>query len=690
MPLSIGTKKLIPAPLVGIQKQMIFTQDGMLLNSNYRITMNGTLIPNRGSPTSKEFYDGIGDPLDESFTTDEDRFNSILAKQELLKELLASTGYYITYSPPGNDPIVFYPSLDSLSFQQGTWVVKCDYQAELSAPSINRDRTPSDDLVYTSGTNYLNLTSVSDNYQIREKEDGTEILDVTRTISATAAFRYNNPSGNLEAWKNARTWVLSRKNTLSFNSGFIDVATGLVLTTGMVYNVVEEESIDQLAGQFSLSQHFIFHRQNYIETRTINRSLQPNRINDNGPSIENITINGSILGLDANNLSANKIANASGYWDTIRPTLGSYVGAYGSGTITTLDIDPIVGTIGYSMQFVNQTGSLYRHNYDVNYNLSNDLPNISINGTIEGITLNDYYWNTAGNPDKFANALTGWAAVSGNLKSLIFAHPELTPTGSLFSNYPTSKSISFNQANGVITYNFTYPYTSGALLSYQNSYTINLNTDNAPVNVANAGLICGGTIDGQIIGLSVNNSADDKMNNARTGWAAIKTNLYTLVNNEYSLLGANTPVLNSGFVRRTLGLDTRQGVISYSAAFANTPSPSSTQVAVEDITVEDVNASDVFAVQIIPGRLSGPIIQNIATSTERRRTINISLTMYPKSLSPYYWLYSDKSTPGGIASGIMATLVPAGTRLVDFYIAGDSENWNPKAGLYTRSVNIVY
>lgn len=136
-------------------------------------------------------------------------------------------------------------------------------------------------------------------------------------------------------------------------------------------------------------------------------------------------------------------------------------------------------------------------------------------------------------------------------------------------------------------------------------------------------------------------------------------------------------------------MDERNGSISYTASFNNFPPNSHPLVAVEDVSVEDVNPQDIHAIQIIPGRSIGPIIQNIGTISERRRNINISLTLYPSG-SPWYFTYSNKSLPATIASGIVTGLLPPGIRASGWWIAGDTENWNWRNGFYTRSLSIVY
>lgn len=690
MPLVIGNKKLIPAPLVNLRKQMTFTQDGRPLNTVYQITLDGTLLPNRGSPTSQGWFSEVGEPDRESFTSDADRHNSILRKQEWLKEGLSATGYKLSWSAPGTDPIECYPRLIDISFAPGTWVIQCPYQVTLEAPYINRSNTTDDEILYVSGTENLNLVSINDDYQIQEREDGQSILEVSRTISATAALDYT-ASGNVEPWERAKTWVHYRKNSVPFGSGQFFVNTTGTLLSGTAYNFVENESINKLGGQYSLSQKFTFNNQNYIHTQQINRVFEPNKLGDNGPSIERISVNGEITGLDPYNIPANKLINASGYYNTLISTLAAVVNANGEPSNKNVTFDINNGVVRYDITYINNSGIYYKHNYDVNYIIGNDFPTVTIQGTIEGYTPDDFYSGSGPNYTKFDNAISGWTVVSGTLKTLAFAHAELLPTGSLYSNNPISQTIGFNEPNGTISYSLTYPYTSGASVNYQHLFNINFSTQNGGVSSTTAGLLVDATIDGQIIGTQIGTNPLSRLDNAKAGWDILRNTLYTLVNTEYSLIGnTNIAPLHSGFVRRTVTSDQQRGQVSYSASFNNLPRPSSTLVAIEDITVEDTNPTDVNAIHIIPGRVSGPIIQNIATTTERRRSINVALTMLPKNSSPYYWNYSDLPTISSISSGLVTSVLPTGNRTVNWWILGDTENWQYKNGFYTRNVNIVF
>ena len=690
MPLEIGDKKLIPAPLVTIQRAMSFAPDGRPLNNTYNVTLQGTLLPNRGSPLSYGWHTGIGDPDNEAFTTDTDKFNSLLLKQEFLRDALAATGYKIAYSAPGFEAVEFYPRFNSINFTPGIWVIKSDYEVSLETSEIQKVNTTSDVISLGSGLAGLNLTAISDDYSIKEKDDGTEILEVSRNISATAAFKFG-ASGNREPWENARTWVLGRKRDVPFGTGYINVIspTGLVYASGTSYNLIEEETINQFGGQYSLNQRYIFHYRNYIETRTVSKTYDPNKGGAGGPDVVRIAVNGNIIGLDPNNIPANKLANASGYWITATGLIGPSVGAIGRPINTEVQLDLQNGTIEYSLNFINNSGIYYSHTYDVSYQTGQDNPSVVINGTIEGYTPDDYYSGSTANYTKFDNAATGWAAVSPTLKTLAFAYPNITPSGNLFGDYPLTKSVSFNKANGSITYTYNYAFTSGLTSKFQHAYTIDLETANATPSTNYAGLLCNVTVNGAITGFEDTGSSS-KLENARLGWNTVHSTLYTLANAEYSLLGTNKPALGSGFLKKNIGIDTKAGVVTYSVGFANNRPTSSSGVAVEDVQVEDVNPSDIAVVQYIPGRSSGPILQNIATTTERRRNVTILLTLYPKSTTPFYYDYNDKSIPATIASGILANYVPAGIRGSGYFFTGDSENWSWLTGFYTRTINILY
>lgn len=699
MPLLIGEKKLIPAPLVNINKQMVLNDDGSPLSQVYRIVAQGTLLPNKGSPTSLGFYIGEGEPSDESFTTDDEKFNAITSKQEYLKELVACTGNRVVYGAAGYQPIEFYPLPGNVSFEPGPWVILSNYSIEWEAPFINKSETSDDEKAYVSGTYGLGLRSVADDYSIREKDDGSRILEITRTTSATARTNYYASGIMLgsgisvaESWRNAQFWVTNRINNVPFASGLSSQFN--ISPTGTSYNYVREETINQFAGSYSLSQRYIYHTGNSFDNRTVTRSITRNKSGNGGPTVTVITVNGTITGLSpTGNSPSGKYANALAYWQSISGGLGVVVGAYGYDSNTTTTEDQINGTLGYNVVFINNSGTTYKHDYNVTYTLPDDnYATATINGTIEGIT-NDDFWNSASGQNKFNYAVSGWGALSGSLRTLTLAYLNQFDFAGDYDVTPQTTTVNFDKPNGIVNYSQTFHYTLNGDEVYNHTYNINFETSNAPPDIVTTnqgGLLVTATIDGVIKGL-MGIDPTTRIVNAKTGWDAVQGTLLGIVNAEYGLIGANKPALASGYVRRTVSDNPQAGIITYNCVFNNYPRPSSTQVAVQEVQISDNYPHDIFAVHIIPGRSQGPIKQNIGTVNESTKTINIALTMYPKGSLPYYWLESDKSTPAGIASGVIGSIVSSiGTRGTNYFLSSDNDQWDARNGFYTRTMTIVY
>lgn len=701
MPIVINGKKLIPAPFVTINKSTVFTDDGSALNSVYNITFEGTLLPNKGSPTSKGFYEDAGEPPTENFTSDTDRFRSLTRKQEYLKELLSQTGYKVSYYPAGQEPIEFYPRLISLDFSPGSWVIRSDYKANFEAPFVNRYNSVEDQLTFISGTRNLNLQSVSDGYSITESEDGRKVIQIKRTTAAQAKVAFDNPTGSLnrEPWLNAKEWVTRRVTDAPFTTGM-----SVVIPTGAsLFNKFQDETIDQFAGRYQLSTTYTYNVTSYIDERTVTRTNLSNLVDNLAPDITNIEVRGRIRGLAADNTPSGKLAAAYSYWNSIASGIGAIVGANGKYTQRQVVEDQVNGALDYSLSFTNNdSGNKYSHNYTVNYTLpSEGFPSVTIEGKIEGLTPDTHSLSFTPVPSstKIGYAITGWTVIEPQLKSLAFAYSNLTGSSSSFYDFPSNKTVNFDRPNGVISYAYTYGYSNvnNSAQPFTHDFTIEFSTDNGPATgptAANykAGLLVTATINGTVgaaytsTGFIINTSG--RYENAVSGWNSIKHTLFNLVNSQYQLIGDTTPPLSSGVVRRTVSMNRINGNISYSASYNNLAPASAAGVAVQDMSVEDTYGGDLHAIQLIPGRSVGPIIQNIASRNENRRNINITITMYPNAGG--WYTYSDKNTPWTVSSGMMASVVPPGTRKVDWFIASDTDNWQWRNGLYTRNITIVY
>lgn len=688
--LFIDTKRLIPAPFVNFNKEIYFSDDGQPIGNTFKITLQGTLLPNKGSPFSTGWYTGTSYPSDQAFTTDDDRFNSLLAKQELLRETLSKPGFKLTWQPVGQAPIDCYPILRSLNFTPAQWVIRTDYSAELEAGSINRSGTQTLDSDFALDASGYFLSRAADNFQIRQRENNPDVYEISRSISATSPHTYIT-SGYVGSgsWLNAKAWVDNRISGYGIEANHFGLPTG-VGATGL-YNFFTDESIDKLGGTYSISQRYIYHNQNYSETRSVSKSTEYKLNDDNGPVIDKITVNGNIQGFDVNNSISGKLAAANAAFAIIATGLATYVGAYGNPISQNVNQNVNDGAVDYSLQFINNSGSFYTNVYDVNFALSDSSnPSVTIGGTIVGLTSDGFY-NTASG--RFAYATSGWNIIEPTLKSLAFAYcPSIfgiAGYSSNFGSFPINKTVSFNKSQGTITYSYTFGYLdSKSTDNYINQYSVEFNTDHLS-SLSNNGAKLSATVNGSVIGIG-SGVISTKVNNAISGWSSVKTSLGTMVSDLASIIGSGAPLINyTQPISMVVGVNNNAGVITYSAIFNNDLRSSATGVSIADVSIEDTDPGDIAVVQMIPGRANGPVIQNIGTVSETRRVVNIALTLYPKG-GGAYWGFSDKSVPRAIASGYLASGVSdLGARGSGWYLTGLSEHWDWKNSFYTYNANIL-
>ena len=705
----IDDQRLIPAPFVTINKSTNLTDDNRVLSSNFSITARGTLVPSQGSPSSTGWHiSTVTEPAEEGFVTDTTRFHSLLSKQDRLQKAFAKPGVRIRYEPQGQPAVEFYPITSRVAFTPGSWVIRSDYEVTMEADRVNQVGATGIEEYFALSASGLYLSNVSDDLQIRERQDVSNYIEINRTVSATSSAAhvsgtYNNGAfTGVEPWKNARTWVLNRISSTPLGSGDTSLLpTGFNWPSGF-YDLVEEESIDRVAGGYTKLQKFAFHTKNYYEHRTLTTTVDPSgRTNNLGTATTRISLRGKIQGLApaTGNIvgtglspAGSRLGAAVAYWESINgtPALNAIAGADGTPISTNYTYDEEAGAVNYSVEWINNSGTNYTHTYNVQFALGdNGFPSVSINGQINGLSDDDFFFMGSGT--KLNRAISGWVAIEPTLKSLAFAHPTVfggTGYESHFADNPINKTATVNAAVGSINYNHIYGWKDGGNDTYTDSYDINLSTENAPTG-STAGLKSVVVLNGVIQGISTNDRPEDRNDNAATAWGTVEDLLYVRASGEYSKIGTGTPVLRPRIVSKTVSVNRTNGTIGYSATFNNFDSTYSDEIAVQDVTVEDNFRQDIFAPQIIPGRLPGPIIQDIGTKGVRTRNINIALTMYPKNGNGV-WSYADASTPRGLASGIITGLVPAGSRTSDYWFNGDSETWDWKNGFYTRVVNITY
>lgn len=687
--LYINGKRLVPAPLLSINQNINFSDDGRPLSHSYGLQLKGTLLPNKGSPFSTGWVLNDSDPPTESFVTEAEQHNSLLKKQELLRNLFAQQGAELKYYSDNTTPVSCNVNLKGMNFDPDRWVIKTDYTIDLETFNLRQDGSGNTDSPYIAlDATGLFLRSANDSWQIAERENNDGLYEISRTVSAVGMASYG--SGNLlyvsgisDPYENARTWVENRLSATGFGPNHFAIAGGYR------YNLVEDQSVDKTAGSYSVTQRYLYHDQNYTETRNISRNTSYSRTNDNAPATTSISINGTIQGLDFNNDPSGKLVNAYAYWSILESILPAISNVDGQPLSRNVTEDQSVGSLTYSLEFLNTSGaSTYSFSYDTSYQISNNgEPSVSINGSIKG-------FDPAGDgSNNWQYAVSGWNTVVTGIRLLaftdaIYLYPTLSSGN--FSFNPTSKSTKLDHNNGAVDFSYVYGYNVSGTTNFIDTYTVDYTTDN-PIDVVSAGNPIRATIQGTIQGTASGDDPLVRYINASSGWDIVEGLLYTRTNADIGTIGTTSLVLSSRPLSKRVTTNRAAGVITYSADFSTDNSLVPTGVANLDMSIDEDRQKDIFAEQIIPGRAIGPILQDIDTVSAIKRTINISMTMYPNAGGA--WYYSNIATPRAIADGLVASglydLAPHKT-VTGYFIESDNDSWNWKAGFYTRNYSVVY
>lgn len=193
-------------------------------------------------------------------------------------------------------------------------------------------------------------------------------------------------------------------------------------------------------------------------------------------------------------------------------------------------------------------------------------------------------------------------------------------------------------------------------------------------------------INGTINGFNTSGITDrvvNKYENAQAYWASVSGLIYDRANNYSTTCDLNTTALST-----SIGRNVQEGVITYNYSFDNRPANFVSNALTEDIQVTDIYPGQNFSEIPIIGR-SQPILQYVNSRTAYKRTMQINLQM-PKT-----------SCGSSDINGTPAFEKPSYDELTTIYnfykpqgqyvyYSAPNENWNPKTGSYSYSIEWTY
>tara|TARA_A100001201_G_scaffold134842_2_gene122728 strand:+ start:279 stop:2054 length:1776 start_codon:yes stop_codon:yes gene_type:complete len=316
---SLGSVVIRPVPFVSISASPIRNKTNHL-GSEYTITLTGTLVPQRGSPDANGNFQGY-DPS--NAVAINERADAIFQKQNALRKLFADDGLQIEIeSPGGGNTIVANVTLESINFEEGTYVTRCGYTVTLKTTHLNdqngnmlydslpriKELTTSDSSAYKD-TGAYNFASFESTYgglvEDFNEEWSIEVDDslgetsndnpfdktlrtyiITRTSSATGRTVYDSPGnpGNANSVKR-EAWESAKKFLLKVVVGDSNLAQGIPDDVPNSYPDYQNTFSDQSGGTLNYGDLLLgldpeYQAYNHSRSETINKSAGSFSITD--------------------------------------------------------------------------------------------------------------------------------------------------------------------------------------------------------------------------------------------------------------------------------------------------------------------------------------------------------------------------------------------------------------------------
>tara|TARA_R110000765_G_scaffold261334_1_gene361340 strand:+ start:252 stop:2681 length:2430 start_codon:yes stop_codon:yes gene_type:complete len=473
---------LIPAPFVNINKTFDKQGDGEILGSRYSIQLKGYIVADRGSPKGDGTFIADGVDVIEAGLDADDWYKAIQKKQKALSNLISKVkaGAYLEIQPPnvgedaGFSAHVRLESVDLPTHNPGD-PFKAEYTINLSADYIiGPTGDVNDDEDDWNRQNKWLISAASENWSIQESDkfvleresdnvklsNSRKAFELTRTISATGKNKFKDstayadgleiesggnpiPNGfsqiyakNGKAWQQARGYIydivrygnqfLFGKNDTEYTDHLPTTSLPLESSDGdpddyhlfamnlpvpdngassdqqyKAFNYKRSQTVDAKGGSFSVTETWMLMPSSALVTETMEFTTQE----DPATGKVSVTINGSIEGLSDNA-------------DTV-----------GVGNVNNKDKDP------ERKEPVDEV-----FNYDGEAAESSSL-------------LKSKYTNAV---DHYAQVITGLHSTAKHVINDLSGYKQLS-----VSPIPTSKTVTQQPGNGIITYSVSYETTAG-------------------------------------------------------------------------------------------------------------------------------------------------------------------------------------------------------------------------------------
>jgi len=276
---------LIPAPLVSLARTTHRSEDGHGVGHSMTATLTGKLVSCKGwdfSDSDVKYYTSGGYPADD---TDCCKFDNILTMQDRVRQLFRIDNEYSWFEiqsleNTSHTSHKWLARVQDVQFKEGLWVETAEYVITLELVNSAQE-FGSNDLARK-----MSHTQHSEKWDLQFKNDEAGVYQLTHTISCNAKQFADQPSagslvedwgeangpstipeegeGIIDGWKEAKRWVRERLVYLDAHGTIqpklddeVVFDYGFLLNQYVPYNYTKNENIDQLGGNYSVTETWI-------------------------------------------------------------------------------------------------------------------------------------------------------------------------------------------------------------------------------------------------------------------------------------------------------------------------------------------------------------------------------------------------------------------------------------------------
>lgn len=566
-----------PVPLIADSKEHLQTiVDGteVRLGVIHTLTFNGTLLPNLPAlsgvdpdATCLELLDRKSDQL--CTALDEDRGNLLIVD---------ATGYPVI----SVNPIVRSISFDeSQMINQRPYSIVFEYEDDFDGVGKIRD--------------------FQENWDFSAAEDDT--IGVSHTVSAIGVSDLPAGTGALQ---NAKTFVLARANILDkTQSRFLKgpfVQTIVDVDSLLEFNHVRSERVDESAGSYEITESWILASGAFKDDRTTDTSSAPDEFGD---LVESLNINGTV----------------QGYGDTTFQKFDNAVTGFETFVVPQINFNSSSGVVSKNRSDNRFAGT-------VNYSITFD--SVDANNILEERTITrSLQRNEDGSVTQSVNtsASVKQSSPSGIEAAIEFCFANNFPISSFVEPFFDAslsgnlESVSYERDDINKSFNLSRVFRDQETQLYREEFEVSReqNVENALTTVS---------VNGSVFGLGVESGTKSTVRfNSASG--AFFNIVEPLISSRALSVVPTGTCLGSSPISQTFGFNELNGTITYDFTFNNRFITDNPNIFDEKVDISVTLQSDVVAEIPIPGKPTGPILQDQETKTGLQKTLKISYTMRP-------------------------------------------------------------